>query len=373
MGTEFEYTRNVDKKGNPVDPFVPKFDIMKATDLKKELNKSQKINVESPRFIKTLERALTLLFTEADVANCGDLSYQQFYDAFKNLPTYDLCENDIRVLLALADENRVGNITWADFIPVGIAAIKTFLARNKELAKKADKAKEINKETLKYVFDTEIQSIAGIMKRRFEAFDTDVETKEHTGKITFDQIREVLHNTSYLNIKEINLLLRDYVMKFGYDEIEYTNFAQDLYEVRFDLARSRIMDVNIKKLKDDFFTSSGYQVDAEGWMKVSDMRQILSDAKELTLTPCEINLILGLANHNEEGKINVEHFQGVFKTTVMKMFSIDSRRRKAQLVQLGTFRQSQVCMPEYADLELFRVFREFDENDKGFLEPLEYI
>lgn len=30
-------------------------------------------------------------------------------------------------------------------------------------------------------------------------------------------------------------------------------------------------------------------------------------------------------------------------------------------------------MPEYADLELFRVFREFDENDKGFLEPLEYI
>lgn len=71
MGTEFEYTRNVDKKGGPVDPFVPKFDIMKAKDLNKELNKSQKINVESPRFITTLERALTVLFTEADVANRG--------------------------------------------------------------------------------------------------------------------------------------------------------------------------------------------------------------------------------------------------------------------------------------------------------------
>jgi len=71
LGTEFEYTRNVDKKNQPVDPFVPKFDIMKAKDLNKELNKSQKINVESPRFIKTLERALTLLFTEADVADRG--------------------------------------------------------------------------------------------------------------------------------------------------------------------------------------------------------------------------------------------------------------------------------------------------------------
>ena len=30
-------------------------------------------------------------------------------------------------------------------------------------------------------------------------------------------------------------------------------------------------------------------------------------------------------------------------------------------------------MPEYADLDLFRVFREFDENDKGFLEPLEFM
>ena len=71
LGTEFEYTRNVDKKGQPVDPFVPKFDIMKAKELSKELKKSQKINVESPRFISTLERALNVLFTEHDATNDG--------------------------------------------------------------------------------------------------------------------------------------------------------------------------------------------------------------------------------------------------------------------------------------------------------------
>ena len=186
LGTEFEYTRFVDKRGNPIDPFVPKFDIMKAKDLNKELNKSQKINVESPRFIKTLERALTKLFTEADATQDGQLTYAQFYEAFKLLPTYDLCENDIRVLLALADENENGHITWQDFISVGIDAIKTFLARNKMLQKQPAASKEISKETLKFVFDTEIQAIALILQRRFEAFDTDVETKEHTGKINFD-------------------------------------------------------------------------------------------------------------------------------------------------------------------------------------------
>ena len=161
---------------------------------------------------------------------------------------------------------------------------------------------------MKFVFDTEIQAINLIMQRRFEFFDTDPETKEHTGKINFDQMREVLHNTSYLNIKEINLLLRDYVMKFGYEEIAYGTFASDLYDVRFDLARSRIMDINIKKFRDDFFINSGFEVDPDGWMTMDNLRKIISDAKELTLTPCEINLILGLANINDEGKVEVNHF-----------------------------------------------------------------
>jgi Ca2+-binding EF-hand superfamily protein len=199
---------------------------------------------------------------------------------------------------------------------VGIDAIKTFLARNKILAKQAQNSKDINKETLKFVFETEIAAINLILQRRFEFHDTDPETKEHTGKINFDNMKEVLHGTSYLNIKEINLLLRDYVMKFGYDEIEYANFANDLYDVRFDLARSRIMDINIKKLRDDFFTNSGFEADENGWMLIQDIRTIISNAKELTLTPCEINLILGLANHNDDGKIDINHFNGLFREVV---------------------------------------------------------
>lgn len=62
MGTEFEYTRTVDDKGKVVDPFVPKFDIMKVKDLSKEMRKSQKINVDSPRFVSTLKRALFEMF-----------------------------------------------------------------------------------------------------------------------------------------------------------------------------------------------------------------------------------------------------------------------------------------------------------------------
>lgn len=75
LGTEFEYTRLVDMKGKKIDPFVPKYDIMKIQNLQKDIKKSQKIYVESPRFIKTLERALVAILEEADVEKTGELSY----------------------------------------------------------------------------------------------------------------------------------------------------------------------------------------------------------------------------------------------------------------------------------------------------------
>ena len=123
LGTEFEYTRLVDKRGQLVDPFVPKYDIMKIQDLSREIVKSQKINVQSPRFITTLERALVKLFKEADTDGTGELTYREFYEAFKKLNQYNLSEDDLRILLALADENKNGKITWHDFIPFGINAI----------------------------------------------------------------------------------------------------------------------------------------------------------------------------------------------------------------------------------------------------------
>ena len=132
MGTEFEYTRTVDEKGKIQDPFVPKFDIMKVKDLSKEMRKSQKINVESPRFIATLKRALEEMFYEFDKDKSGYLDNEEFYEAFKSL-SYGLSENDIRTLMALADENNDGKISWEEFIPIGIDTIKSFFARNKTL------------------------------------------------------------------------------------------------------------------------------------------------------------------------------------------------------------------------------------------------
>lgn len=173
-------------KSKKIDPFVPKYDIMKIKDLSKDIKKSNKIYVQSPRFIKTLERALIDILNEADTEKTGELSYQEFYNAFKKLQHYDLSENDLRTLLALADENPNGKIDWKSFIPHGISAIQSFLERNKIAAKKKDEEKvSLKPDLLKVLYEQEIKAVTAFMMKRFEAFDTDKETKKHTGLISF--------------------------------------------------------------------------------------------------------------------------------------------------------------------------------------------
>jgi Ca2+-binding EF-hand superfamily protein len=47
--------------------------------------------------------------------------------------SYGLSENDVKTLVALADEDEDGFIEWEKFIPVGIDTIRTFFSRNKAL------------------------------------------------------------------------------------------------------------------------------------------------------------------------------------------------------------------------------------------------
>ena len=69
------------------------------------------------------------MFGLMDKDESGKLSYTEFRDAFRTL-SYGLNDNDINMLIALADEDDDELISWREFINIGIEAIKTFYTRN---------------------------------------------------------------------------------------------------------------------------------------------------------------------------------------------------------------------------------------------------
>jgi uncharacterized protein YfaT (DUF1175 family) len=90
--------------------------------------------------------------------------------------------------------------------------VQVFLERNKQAAKLNEKS-DLKPDLLKVLFEGEIKKVGVIMQKRFEVYDTDPETKKHTGLISFSQMQRCFHSTSWMTPKEVNFLLRDYAMK----------------------------------------------------------------------------------------------------------------------------------------------------------------
>lgn len=59
----------------------------------------------------------------------GKLTYEEFRESFRTL-SYGLNDNDINMMIALADEDQDELIDWEEFIPIGINAIKNIYTRN---------------------------------------------------------------------------------------------------------------------------------------------------------------------------------------------------------------------------------------------------
>ena len=208
-------------------------------------------------------------------------------------------------MLGLADENANGAISWPEFIPIGIEAIKTFLARNKIMLKMSPEQAEINEETMRCLMMPDVEMKAKSIIRSMKDIDCDPETKEHSGKINFQDMKKIFLNTSHLCIKEVNLLLRGYVLKYGYEEIVYTDFVEDLFRIRFDLLRSRLMDINVMNWSKDFFLNSGMELINERYMRLQDVRECLANSKQLTLQSLQITILIGHATIRDDQTIDV--------------------------------------------------------------------
>jgi hypothetical protein len=79
--------------------------------------------------------------------------------------------------------------------------------------------------------------------------------------------------------KEVNFLLRDYAMKHGYEQINYTNFEADLYQTRFELADSRIMDINLETIDKVIIAGCAAHSTNQKTVSLTQLRHVMLSSK----------------------------------------------------------------------------------------------
>lgn len=89
------------------------------------------------------------------------------------------------------------------------------------------------------------------------------------GFINPDHLKEIILQTSLFNPKEINIIVRH----LKSDPFDCKTFENVLFDVRFELAKSRLTDTNIDKLEDHLvYQFSQIDVEQTGLVSMMDIK-----------------------------------------------------------------------------------------------------
>lgn len=96
------------------------------------------------------------------------MNYHEFKESFKTLTYYDLSENDIKMMIATADEREEDEmINWKNFIPIALDLIQTIYRRNL-----SGNNKPIPYDALSIVYNAEIKKLEELMLLDLKSGDT---------------------------------------------------------------------------------------------------------------------------------------------------------------------------------------------------------
>jgi Ca2+-binding EF-hand superfamily protein len=178
--------------------------------------------------------------------------------------------------------------------------------------------------------------------------------------------------TRVLTPKEKNLLIR--LQKN--DMIKYSEFPDMLYNVRYEIAMSEMMESN----KDDLHyyirkELAAFDKEDTGLISIHDCMGGLQNCKQLNLTPFQLHILMGISDCDGDGMVPYKQFCDAGAKYIQENFQFQQQLRKKELYDLKTTKISKKhkVSENLDELELFRIFKKYDRNMNGTLEINEYM
>lgn len=113
--------------------------------------------------------------------------------------------------------------------------------------------------------------------------------------------------------------------------------------------------------------------DKRGKIHINEMNEILRNSKFIVLSPFQIHMVLGQAELDEERMVNYQNFVIKVKEAIDSIYSLDALSDLADMISSEKVKPDEVEQTYISNLDLFKLFKQYDLNMNGFLELDEYI
>ena len=194
-----------------------------------------------------------------------------------------------------------------------------------------------------------------------------MDTKKE-GTVTLYQLKKILNRSNLITPKELNALIRS----LKTDPYEYKNLQDDLYQVRYELTKSRLLENSLDYVQKTLVEECK-KYDSSGKIDIPTLRDIILNSKFISLTPFQINILIGEADQDEDKKIDYIKFSFIVKEMSENVFSVRSLSTAAELVKQGTVKEEDIEYSYISNIDLFKIFKKYDLNLNGYLELDEYM
>lgn len=277
-----------------------------------------------------LEELLNSMFHEADADGSGALSLSEFKTVLK-MADLGLSDRETKRIMAEADFDDNGEISYAEFIPLAVDLVQSMYAKMESEAAKAAGEEAAREEAKNYLLHgMSKEEVENVMMEIFLKSDAD-----GSGQLDVKEFAKCCRDADIgLTRKEINILMHQCDVD-GDGHISYEEFVPLCFEMLTEILKDELLSEKKEPSElEEFLKELFAQADVEGLGKLNPLtlKDVIRGA-DLGLTRVQIHSILAEAEYDEEGLADYVKFAATASELIYRMCDMDAQIERAEAVQ----------------------------------------
>jgi len=279
-----------------------------------------------------LEELLRTMFIEADLDGSGALSRSEFKEVFK-MADLGLSETEVKRVMAEADVNGDGEITYAEFVPLAVDLVQAMYAKAEaaqDLAAEEAEAAQAATEFMLHGMSRE--ELEQVMKEVFMKADVD-----GSGALSLNEFHKCIREAELgLTRKEINRLMQE-VDADSDGIVTYEEFVPLCFDMLVELLKEELLKGKEPSELETYLVQMFANADLSetGMLGVHELRDLLRSA-DFGLTRLQIHTILAEAEYDADGLADYTKFAPVAAKIIYGMLDVETQLERHAAIQMLT-------------------------------------